>query len=49
MEGKDHDDSAASALTGGADDKVFRLDRMSLNECTSLVANRKELVAMRHK
>jgi hypothetical protein len=46
--GKDRDDSA-TGLTGGADDKVFRLDRANLNECTSLVTNRKELAAMRHK
>jgi hypothetical protein len=46
---KDHDDSAARALTGGVDDKVFRLDRTNLNECISLVTDRKELAAMRHK
>jgi hypothetical protein len=43
------DATAAGALQGGADDKVFRLDRTSLSECTSLVADRKELAAMRHK
>jgi hypothetical protein len=47
--GKDRDDSAASGLHGGADDKAFRLDRTKLDECTSLVADRKELAAMRHK
>jgi hypothetical protein len=36
-------------LQGGADDKVFRLDRTGSNECTSLIADRKELAAMRHK
>ena len=36
-------------LSGGADDRVFRLDRVKLNECKSLVADRKELAAMRHK
>ncbi len=41
--------AAAGALQGGADDKVFRLDRTGLNECGSLVADRKELAAMRHK
>ncbi len=47
--GKDRDDSA-TGLTGGADDKVFRLDRANLSECTSLVTDRKELAAMRrHK
>ena len=37
------------ALNAGADDKVFRLDRTKLDECTPLVADRKELAAMRHK
>ena len=46
--GKDRDDTA-TGLTGGADDKVFRLDRANLNECMSLVTNRKELAAMRRK
>ena len=43
------DAEAAGALQAGADDKVFRLDRTSLNECASLVADRKELAAMRRK
>ncbi len=47
--GKDPDESAATALNAGADDKVFRLDRTKLNECTPLVADRKDLAAMRHK
>ena len=34
-------------LSGGADDKVFRLDRANLNQCRSLVTDRKELAAMR--
>jgi hypothetical protein len=46
--GKDRDHSA-TGLTGGAGDKVFRLDRTNLSECTSLVTDRKELAAMRHK
>ena len=36
-------------LSGGADDRVFRLDRAKLDECRSLVTDRKELAAMRHK
>jgi hypothetical protein len=36
-------------LEGGADDRVFRLDRASLEECRSLVHDRKELAAMRTK
>jgi hypothetical protein len=47
--GKNPDESAATALNAGADDKVFRLDRTKLDECTPLVADRKELAAMRHK
>jgi hypothetical protein len=43
------DAEAAGALQAGADDKVFRLDRTGLNECASLVADRKELAAMRRK
>jgi hypothetical protein len=47
--GKSRDDGAATALKGGADDKVFRLDRTSLSECAPLAADRKELAALRHK
>ena len=43
------DAEAAGALQAGADDKVFRLDRTTLNECASLVADREELAAMRRK
>jgi hypothetical protein len=41
------DDEASTSLVGGADDKVFRLDRTKLDECASLVEDRKELAAMR--
>lgn len=34
-------------LSGGADDKVFRLDRAKLAQCSALIADRKELAAMR--
>ena len=47
--GKDNDDGAATELKAGADDKVFHLDRVNVNECASLAMNRKELAAMRHK
>jgi hypothetical protein len=47
--GKNADEAAETALTAGADDKVFRLDRTGLSECTALAADRKELAAMRHK
>lgn len=36
-------------LSGGADDKVFRLDRGKLDDCSYLVTDRKELAAMRRK
>jgi hypothetical protein len=47
--GNDNDDGAATELKAGADDKVFHLDRVNVNECASLAMNRKELAAMRHK
>jgi hypothetical protein len=47
--GNKPDAKAAGALQGGEDDKVFRLDRTALDDCTSLVADRKQLAAMRHK
>jgi hypothetical protein len=47
--GKDPDESATNALTAGADDKAFRLDRTTLNDCAVLAYDRKELAAMRHK
>jgi len=47
--GNTPDGDAAGALQGGADDKMFRLDRTGLNECASLANDRKELAAMRHK
>ena len=37
------------ALSGGADDRVFRLDRVSNEQCKSLITDRKELAAMRTK
>ncbi len=47
--GKNYDEDAAIELEAGADDKDFRLDRTSVNDCASLATNRKELAAMRHK
>jgi hypothetical protein len=46
---KNYDEDAAQDLVGGADDKSFRLDRTTLKDCESLVTDRKELAAMRHK
>ncbi len=41
------DDDASDALVAGKDDAIFRLDRATLEECRSLVTDRKELAAMR--
>jgi hypothetical protein len=43
------DDEASQALVAGADDKIFRLDRADLEECRSLVTDRKGLAEMRRK
>lgn len=43
------DDDAERSLVAGADDKIFRLDRTDTSECASLVTDRKELAALRHK
>lgn len=43
------DDDAEEALVAGADDGIFRLDRTDNSECASLVTDRKELAALRHK
>ena len=44
-----HPDDDDFSLSGGADDRVFRLDRTKLEDCRALVSDRKELAAMRHK
>jgi hypothetical protein len=43
------DEEASGDLEGGADDKIFRLERTDLHECASLVTDRKELAALRRK
>lgn len=43
------DDDAEESLVSGADGGIFRLDRTDNDECASLVADRKELAALRHK
>jgi hypothetical protein len=43
------DDDASNDLVAGADDKIFRVDRSDLHECSELVTDRKELAALRHK
>jgi hypothetical protein len=43
------DDDASNDLVAGADDKIFRVDRADLRECTELVTDRKELAALRSR
>jgi hypothetical protein len=43
------DEEMSDALVGGADDKVFRLERADPRECASLVTDRKELAELRRK
>jgi hypothetical protein len=43
------DEEAEDSLVAGADDRIFRLDRIDTRECASLVTDRKELAAIRHK
>src|SRR4029079_9982955 len=45
---KPDEEMSSMSLVGGADDRVFRPDRASLDQCRSLVHDRKELAAMRH-
>jgi hypothetical protein len=44
---KPDDEASMTSLRAGADDRVFRLDRASLDQCRPLVHDRKELAAMR--
>jgi hypothetical protein len=41
------DEEAGDELVAGKDDAIFRLDRAEIEECRSLVTDRKELAAMR--
>ena len=41
------DEGASSSLVAGKDDAMFRLDRAPLEECSSLITDRKELAAIR--
>lgn len=43
------DDEARDALSAGADDKIFRVDRTDTGDCAELVTDRKELAAIRHR
>lgn len=42
-------DDESIDLSGGADDRVFRLDRAKLEECRALITDREELAAIRRK
>ncbi len=42
----DKPDAERDGLSGGADDKVFRLDRVSLDECKALIRASEDLAAM---
>ena len=46
---KKPDDENTDSLNGGADDRVFRLDRAPLEMCKSLATDRQELAAMLRK
>ena len=45
---KPDDEASSASLVGGADDRVFRLDRVGIEQCAALAYDRKELAAMRH-
>lgn len=42
-------DDEGFTISGGADDRVFRLDRAKLDECRALITDRAELSAIRRK
>lgn len=41
------DDDAGDDLVAGTDDRIFRVERADLHECSELVTDRKELAALR--
>lgn len=43
------DDDAGNDLVAGADDRIFRVDRADLHDCSELVTDCQELAALRHK
>ncbi|MBR0931819.1 hypothetical protein [Bradyrhizobium jicamae] len=43
------DEDQREALSAGADDKIFRVDRADISECAELVTDQKELAALGHK
>jgi hypothetical protein len=40
---------ASNDLVGGADDRIFRVDRADLHGCSGLVTDRKQLATLRRK
>ncbi len=44
---KDDDEPDGHRLSGGADDRVFRLDRANLRECLPLVTDKAEIAAIK--
>jgi hypothetical protein len=44
-----HPKRDAVTLEGGADDKVFRVDRVDTSECAELIVGRKELASLQRK
>jgi hypothetical protein len=42
-------DGDTESLQGGADDKVFRVDRVDNKECAELLSNREELASLQQK
>jgi hypothetical protein len=42
-------DGDIESLQGGADDKVFRVDRVDSKECAELLSNREELASLQQK
>jgi len=45
----DKPDEGGEAVLAGADDKIFRLDRVAAQECASLLTDSKKLAALRQK
>src|SRR6266567_443983 len=43
------DDDASNDLVAGAGDRIFRVDRSDLHECSELVTDCEELAVLRHK
>ena len=41
------DDDAGDDLVAGTDDRIFRVERADLHECSELVTDRNELAALR--